>query len=125
MSADSSAIDHRNGTEAPKVAPYIGQLDRRTARCRVYEECLAGFLSDRGAAASHGEVALCEELAGLQTLIREYRTAHVAGREADIENWLAAFGHFQRALFRLGLGRRQRDVTPSVDQYIAEKRGAA
>jgi hypothetical protein len=99
---------------APATAPFLGVLDKRTARAMSYQTSLEGYMSDRGGPEhlSHAEAALCAQAAGLETLCKEFITEHLAGREVDVPCWLSSVGHFRRVVTALGLRRHSLEINP-------------
>jgi hypothetical protein len=109
----------------PEIAPYLGKLDKRTDRAQAYYNKVESYLAHMGGPEfiSDVEKDLCAEAAGLEVLLREYRTAFLANpTDADVDRWLGALGHFRRYCVTMGLRPRAHDITPTVDQYIERKR---
>ena len=83
----------------------------------------ADFVSHLGGAdyISAVETGLCERLAGIHTLCREYETDHAAGREIDVDKYLAAASRYDRLAKTVGLHRVARDITPDLRDFMDAK----
>jgi hypothetical protein len=46
------------------------------------------------------------------------------GKAIDLDQFGRLAGHYRRICETLGIERRKRDLTPSLAEYLAEKRGA-
>lgn len=124
MPPDSTDKQPRNGAV---TAPFLGTIDRRTARAKTFERELAQLVSHLGGPdhISAVELGLCERLAGIHTLCREYETDHAAGREIDVDKYLAAASRHDRLAKTVGLRRVARDVTPDLRSYLTSKEASS
>ena len=120
MTPDNTDKQPRKGAVA---APFLGAIDRRTARAKTFARELALLVSHLGGAdhISAVETGLCERLAGIHTLCREYETDHAAGREIDVDKYLAAASRYDRLAKTVGLHRVARDITPDLRDFMDAK----
>ena len=120
-----------NGTDtAPSrltYLPLVGAVDGRTKPALAFKNAVADFVEDLGGeqAISRAELELVRRCAGLAVLAAQHEAAIVAGGALDIEAYIAIVNAQGRALSRLGLRRRQRDVTPTLVEYLGAKAEAA
>lgn len=124
MTSDSTKKQPRNNAV---TAPFLGEIDRRTSRAKTFERELAEYVSHCGGpdTVSAVEFGLCERLAGVGTLCREFETDHAAGRDIDVETYLTAASRYDRFARTLGLSRRARDVTPDLRSYLTSKEASS
>lgn len=101
-------------------------IDGRTYWARRTRDVLSLFVSDLGGseACSEAEKAILRRAAVLvvQMEALEVRFAsnpgHISHPDLDLYGRLA--GHLRRLLDTTGLERRSRDITPTIDQYMAD-----
>ena len=124
MSLTSEAIDQTlkgksaisNGTRL-----FIDGLDGRSALARRYRDLVAEFVSDIGGAdiISAAQRAIVRRAASLCVWCEAVEVRLAAGEEIDI--YTTAANSLRRLLVDIGLERRARDVTPSLDAYLLAK----
>jgi len=107
----------------------LPDVDQRTAPAKHYKSIAADLLSDLGGSGecSTGEVELIRRISALGVLCSQVESKIVKGEalsDAEHANYIAALNAQSRCLARVGLRRRQRDVTPTVAEYIAAKEAA-
>lgn len=112
-----------NGT-----ATLLGAKDERSLYVRRMKEIIAEHVSDLGGidAISAGEKSLVRRVAVLTVELEKLETRFaedpsVGERTLDLYNRTA--GNLGRLLDRLGLKRRTRDITPTLDAYLATHTG--
>jgi hypothetical protein len=105
----------------------LADCDHRGAWMRRLRDLIAGLISDGGGedALSEAERVLVRRCAmlALQCELLERRFAENNG-EADhkqLDAYQRATGALRRTLEALGLKRRTKDVTPSLDEYLRDK----
>lgn len=128
--ATDPAMDGRNASDArrlPGGSLFLtlanGEpLDRRTAVAKRFEAVLSEILSDLGGAdrVSEGEFQLARRAAGLsvQCEIAETWLACQRFDKISIEDYCRLISSLNRTLSNIGLGRRQRDISPSLADII-------
>ena len=121
--------DYRaNGTTKGKrrtvdIPGMSGMVDGRTREAKVYAQAVADICADLGGEdhVTRAELELVRRAAGLSVLASMAEARLLAGEEVDISQ-LTAIGNAQRRLLAtLGLGRRAKDVTPSLAAYAKRK----
>lgn len=112
-----------NGT-----AILLGARDERSVFVRRMKEIIADHISDLGGldAVSVAERSIVRRVATLTIQLEKLETRFaedptVGERTLDLYNRTSA--NLGRLLDRLGLKRKTRDITPTLDAYIAERGG--
>jgi hypothetical protein len=54
----------------------------------------------------------------LSAFIEDQETRYIAGHKIEVSDLLAAINVQRRLLVTVGLQRGQRDITPTVDEYL-------
>lgn len=124
---------HTSAEEAPSklrsriangTATLLGAKDERSLYVRRMKEIMAEHVSDLGGsdAISAGEKSIVRRVAVLTVELEKIETRFaedpsVGERTLDLYNRTA--GNLGRLLDRLGLKRRTRDITPTLDAYLA------
>ena len=136
MPAATSAIDGSYHAGAAEIGSgkvrllTLDDLDRRTAAARRARDLVADIEGDLGGRdhLSAAERQLVQRAAVLGAIIESEEVRWLSGEKIAVELHLSAINAQRRVLADLGLQRRQRNVTPTLEQYIAgraaEKSGA-
>lgn len=105
----------------------LGDLDGRTAPAKRARALAADIISDLGGDdnISAGERELVTRVSVLATVCQDAEVALLTGEEVDLQLHLAAVNALRRVLSTLGLERRAKDVTPTLDVYLKQKRAEA
>jgi hypothetical protein len=95
-------------------------VDGRSQSARRFHDMLQQILADLGGAdrLSEGQRQLCRRAATMSLTCELMEAEAVAGRAFDIDCFGELTDRLGRCLQRLGLERRQRDVTPSLQDYL-------
>jgi hypothetical protein len=98
-------------------------LDRRTNAARTFDRLVADIESDLGGSDHLSAIQrqLIEAFAGSAVLLDSLNTAVLCGRKVAVGEHSVVASTMVRIAARLGLRRRPRDVTPTVDEYLASK----
>lgn len=101
----------------------FADLDLRTVAARRAQNVINQLLEDLGGAAnvSTAERQLVQHAGVLAAHIEDAETRFISGHKIEIDNFLAAVNTQRRLLATVGLQRRQRDVTPSLRDYLKYK----
>lgn len=105
----------------------LDQLDHRTAAAKRCRDLIATIELDLGGGdrLSTGERQIIQRAAITGAVLEDIETRWLAGEPIDPALY-ATLGNAQRRLLEtIGLRRRARDVTPSVDEYVARLNGGA
>jgi hypothetical protein len=107
----------------PKLLNIKG-LDRRTAARKAFDALVAEIEHDLGGREqlSAIEKSLIQAYAGSAILLDDLNARVVLGQEIDVGTYAQVTSALVRIASRLGLQRRQRDVTPTVEEYLRNNR---
>jgi hypothetical protein len=111
----------------PKVDPgkvrllTLMDLDARTRAAKHAQTLQHAFVADLGKEPSTAEAELCQRAAMAGTVIEDMEASYLAGHGLDVPSYTALINCQRRVMADLGLERRPRDVTPSIDSYLANK----
>lgn len=107
------------------AARLLPDLDHRSAPARRYRSVVAALVTDLGGPdhVTEAQVQLARSAAGLVVLRERLDTRFLNGLKTDTHAYVRIAGSLTRVLVALGLKRQQKDVTPSLDNYVAEKYG--
>ena len=106
---------------------FVDSLDGRSALARRYRDLVAEHTSDLGGAdcLSEAQRQLIRRSASLAVWCEAVEAKLAAGEEIDIGTYTTATNALRRVLIDLGLERRARDATPSIETYLALRAGAS
>ncbi len=107
---------------------FPAEVNGRTAEFRRFRDVLAEIISDLGGAEvlSEGERQIARRCAALSVEAERMEAGLVGEGEFDLESYATLTNALGRALARIGLRRRTRDVTPPLlHEYIAGQAGGA
>lgn len=107
----------RKGTGAVMLAG----VDGRSLMARRFREIVTGIDSDLGGDLSEAQRQLVARAATLAIWCEEREGELGEGKDFDAGAYATIANALRRLLSDLGLERRMRDVTPSLDQYLAGK----
>jgi hypothetical protein len=101
----------------------IGNADGRTGQARRYRDILTQIECDVGGheSLSEAQKQLCRRAATLSFTAECMEVDAVAGNAFDIDLFGQLTDRLGRCLARLGLERVSRDVTPTLQSYLAAK----
>ena len=125
--ADCSEIDRRPSRQKSRQAngtALLPGVDGRSAWVRRCKELIADHISDLGGVdnASAAERSLvrraCVLTVELERMEKQFALAGQASAE-DLEIYARVAGNLRRLLESIGLRRRPREVTPTLQQYLA------
>jgi hypothetical protein len=100
----------------------LDSLDGRTAAAHAVRQNIDTLTSDLGGddQLSEGQRQLVQRAAVCGAIIADFEARWVAGEPIPLNEYLAAVNVQRRVLATLGLERRSRDVTPSLDDIKRE-----
>lgn len=96
-------------------------VDGRSVVFRRYREILAALVSDMGGDPSEAQQQIARRAASLAIWCEEQDTAAANGTPIDVAKYTTASNTLRRLLESLGLERRQRNVTPTIAEYAAQR----
>jgi hypothetical protein len=114
--SDASAVRRsRKRTRQGKTRLLsLSSLDGRTAAATAAKRLIASMSADLGNDLSAGERQLVQRIALVGAIVDDFETKWVAGQQIDLGNYLQACRTQCRLLSALGLQRRARDITNSL-----------
>lgn len=123
MAASNGQDTGTKGQHCTAFIPGIGQVDGRTRPAKAYEATVEALVSDLGGpdAISRAELEIVRRAAGLGVLAMQIESRIVAGEDVAATEHATVCNAQARLLARLGLQRRPRDVTPTLDAYLRSK----
>jgi hypothetical protein len=99
----------------------VAGLDGRSAEARRYRDLVISYADDLGGAnkLTEAQRTLIAQAATLQVQSERVQAAVLRGDVVDVEQLTRLANAAMRILTRLGLKRERRDLTPSLDDYLA------
>ena len=107
----------RLGTGSSAVA----NVDGRTHGGRRFRELAADLAHHLGGSPTPPQQAIIQRAAALIIWCEGQETALANGADFDVAAFTTAANSLRRLLADLGLDRRLKDVTPSLEQFLAAK----
>jgi hypothetical protein len=98
----------------------LASLDGRTVSARRARDLIEAIEADLGGDLTEGERQLVMRAAVLGALVEDCEARWLGGQNVDLGSYLAAVNVQRRVLATIGLERRARDVTPSLEQYARQ-----
>jgi hypothetical protein len=97
--------------------------DPNSAWSRRYHDLITRHIGDLGGAdmLSEAQLSLIRRAAALACEIEEMESRMSRGIEVSLDTFGRAASHLRRLYETLGIKREQRDVTPTLEQIIAEE----
>lgn len=122
MSSVRLATSNARLTNRPGIMP---SLDNRTAVARRVRDVFEEYAADLGGfdVLSTAEVSLIRRVAVLtaQLEVLEGKNDYGVMSAKTLDLYCRCTGHLNRVLTVLGLERRQRDVTPTLEQHLTKR----
>ena len=115
---------HRSAlTNGNRLFVLEGNADGRSASYRRFKDVLEQILADLGGADSLSEAQrqLCRRAATLSVMAESMEADAIGNKPFDVDLYGQLTDRLGRCLQRLGLERKARDVTPSLQSYLAAK----
>lgn len=116
----NTKLTHRSAV-ANGTRMFVEGLDGRSALARRYRDLVATFTSDMGGDPSEAEKQLIRRAASLSVWCEAVEVRLANGEEVDIGTLTTAANSLRRILQDIGLDRRQRDVTPTITEYMSAR----
>jgi hypothetical protein len=104
----------------------LPSIDGRSAIARRFKDITSAILADQGGAeqCSETRLQLVRRFAAAAVLAEHLESRLANGEQIDIQEHALLCSTLTRLAQRIGTERRQRDVTPSLQQYLAENYGS-
>ena len=100
---------------------FVEGLDGRSALARRYRDLVAEFTRDLGGDPSEAQRQLIRRASSLAVWCEAVEVRLANGEDVDIGPYTTAANSLRRILADIGLERRARDVTPTLEQYLAQR----
>jgi hypothetical protein len=97
---------------------FVGGVDSRTAYARRYRDILAQLTADIGGDPSEAQAIIIRRATQLAVWCEQAEAEAAGGNPLNIGEYATATNTLRRRLLDLGLERRMRDITPSIDTYL-------
>jgi hypothetical protein len=97
---------------------FLEGVDGRSALARRYRDILAQLTSDIGGDPSEAQSIIIRRATQLAVWCEQAEAEAAGGKALNIGEYATATNTLRRRLLDLGLERRMRDVTPSIDAYL-------
>jgi hypothetical protein len=96
-------------------------LDRRSVPFLRYESIRCGIIADLGGedAVTTAQAQMADRAAFISMKLEMLQIADLSGGEIDLQRYGELVDRGRRSFETIGLERRARDLTPTVDQYVA------
>lgn len=122
MSAVARRLSARSSAERPPKVRLLTRnaLDGRTRASKLFEAIVGGIHTDLGGSdnLSTVEIELAEAFAGAAVNVRDLNARLLLGQNIDLAEQVSAISALVRVASRLGTGRRAKDVTPTLNEYL-------
>lgn len=131
MSADRGAIASTPPTARSAVANgsrlFVEGLDGRSALARRYRDLVAEFATDLGGQdhLTLAQQSIVKRASALIVWCESVEVKLANGDEVEIGPYTTAINSLRRLLQDIGLDRKARDITPTLDKYLADTYGGA
>jgi hypothetical protein len=99
-------------------------LDQRTRACKLFDATVRHLVRDMGGDPSTVQRCLAEAFAGQFLIVTDINSRLKLGEKIDITEQSVANNCLVRIAARLPDVRVPKDVTPTLDQYLASKEAA-
>jgi hypothetical protein len=95
-------------------------LDGRTRASKLFGEIVGGIETDLGGRdrLTTVERSLVEAFGGAAVLVNALNARLLLGQQVDLAEYSTVVSTLVRTASRIGVTRRPRDVTPSLDEYL-------
>ena|SRR5215469_1257860 len=97
------------------------QVDERSAPARRFKEVFAQIVTDIGGDPTEAQIQIARRAAALAVWAEASEAELAKGSAIDISAFTTASNSLRRLLCDLGLERRAKDVTPTLDQYLRSR----
>jgi hypothetical protein len=112
-----------NGRRLHVIAPTTNAWTRRYRD--VFDQIISDISGGAPEILSEGQKQLCRRATTIAIACERLECRAAEGKKIDLEIYGKLADRLGRTFHRLGLKRQARDVTPTLDQYIATKQHEA
>jgi hypothetical protein len=97
---------------------FLDGVDGRSVLARRYRDILSQLTSDIGGDPSEAQSIIIRRATQLAVWCEQAEAEAAGGKDLNIGEYATATNTLRRLLADLGLERRMRDVTPSIEAYL-------
>lgn len=97
---------------------FIGDIDERSLLARRFREIHSQIITDIAGDPTEAQTQIARRAASLCVWCESAEAEMAKGNEIDIGQFTTAANSLRRLLADLGIERKSRDLTPSLDQYL-------
>jgi hypothetical protein len=99
-----------------------GLNDARTIQAKRYKDVFRALVADAAGIdrLSEAKICLLRRYAALECVAEGIEAAILNGQEVDLASYATLASTMCRLASRVGLSRKQKDVTPTLEAYLAE-----
>jgi hypothetical protein len=126
----ATILDVRQSKQPSKGRSRVGNFtallpglnDARTIQAKRYKEVFRALVSDAGGVErlAEAKLGLMRRWAALECVAEGIEAAILNGQEVDLAAYATLSSTMCRLASRIGLSRKQKDVTPTLEAYLAE-----
>ncbi|KSV76695.1 hypothetical protein N182_24800 [Sinorhizobium sp. GL2] len=98
----------------------LANVDGRSVAVRRLKEILAQLVSDMGGDPSEAQLIICRRASTLAVWCEQAEAGMANGKEIDISEFTTATNALRRLLTDIGLQRRAKDITPTLERYLTD-----
>ena len=120
-SAQISRPKPQGATRIGTQGTILAGVDMRTHGGRRFKELCADLVDHLGDDPTAPQIAITRRAAALAVWCEQAEADQAQGEELDVAAYTTATNTLRRLMADLGLERKARDVTPSLQDYIAGK----
>lgn len=104
---------------------YVDEGDSNSAWSRRYRDLIAGHASDLGGrdTLSAAQLSLVRRASAIECELELMEGLLSKGEQVDLDTFTRSTSHLRRILETLGIERRARNITPSLEAYAAMHKG--
>ena len=99
---------------------FVGGVDGRSAYARRYRDIFAQLTSDIGSDPSEAQNLIIRRATQLAVWCEMAEGDAASGLPLNVAEYCTASNTLRRLLLDIGLERRIRDITPTIDRYLAK-----
>ena len=101
---------------------FLERVDSRSIAARRFKEVFRQIIADIGGDPTEAQTQIARRATALAIWCESVEAQLVGGAQLDIGQFTTAANSLRRLLSDLGLERKARNVTPSLNEYLASKR---
>jgi hypothetical protein len=104
----------------------LPDVDGRSVIARRYRDIMNAVVSDQGGAQhlSEAQLQLIRRFSAASMLAEQMEARLAQGEQINIQEYSVLVSTIMRVAQRIGIGRRAKNVTPSLGDYLSNKKAA-